>query len=107
MQDMPVTDLKVEYVGPFDATHVVVNGRQVPFLEATHLGDRVSLSLDHRFGLDLTVAEAEKVVPFLAEVMAVGLGYSCHPKADEEPNLRPVFPRLTELTVTTHDVSDA
>lgn len=96
-----MSDWKVEYVGPFPQTVVVLDGRQVPFLEASHLGDRVSLSLDHRFGLDLTVAEAEKVVPFLADAIAIGLGYSCHPRTDEEPNPRPVFPRMTELTLST------
>lgn len=90
--------MSVEYVGPFDHTVVVQDGRVVPFLEASHLGDRVSLTLDQRFGLDLTVAEAEKVVPFLADAIAVALGYSCHPRADEEPNLRPMFPRMTEIT---------
>lgn len=91
---------RVEYVGPFPQTVVVMDGRRVPFLEASHLGDRVSLSLDNRFGLDLTVAEAEKVVPFLADAIAIGLGYSCHPRVGEEPNPRPVFPRMTELTLS-------
>lgn len=89
---------EVQYVGPFDRTVVVMDGREVPFLEASHLGDRVSLTLDSRFGLNLTVAEAERVVPFLADAIAVGLGYTCHPRHDEEPRRRTLFPRLTEIT---------
>jgi hypothetical protein len=42
----------------------------------------IYLSLDNRYGLDLTVAEAEQVVPFLADAIAIALGYTCHPGAD-------------------------
>ena len=93
-----MSDPKVEYVGPFQTTHVVYGGRQVPLLEATILnGGKISLSLDRRFGLDLTVAEAEKVVPFLAEAIAVAMGYACHPSASEEPVPLPPFRRMTEV----------
>lgn len=96
-----MTDPRTEYVGPFQKTYVVQDGRQVPFLEAWHMGDRVSLTLDQRYGLDLTVAEAERVVPFLADAIAVALGYTCHPRTDEEPNPRQPFVRMSELTFTT------
>lgn len=92
-----MTEQRIEYVGPFDTTHVVIDGRRVPFLTGTHMADRVSLTLDDRFGLDLTVAQAEAVVPFIANCIAVGLGYTCHPRADEEPNKAHPFPRMTEL----------
>lgn len=90
---------KVEYIGPFDTTHVVIDGRQVPYLDAHLLpGGRISLTLDHRFGLDLTVEEAERVIPFLADCIAVAAGYASFPKSGAEPARRPDFPRLMELT---------
>lgn len=89
--------IQVEYVGPFSVTKVVVGGRQVPFLSATHLGGTVSLTLDDRYGLDLPVGIADVVVDFIANAIAVAMGFSCFPRADEEPNPMPPFPRLTEL----------
>jgi hypothetical protein len=64
---------------------VVLRGWQVPFLTATPLpGGKIHLTLDHRFGLDLSLADAEQVIPFLADCMAVALGYTGHPEADWE-----------------------
>jgi hypothetical protein len=91
----------VSYVGPFEHHDVVVAGRQVPFLRAAPLdGGRIDLTLDRRLGLTLTVAEAERFVPFLADAIAVALGYTCHPSAErDDPNLRHPFPRLRPLFV--------
>lgn len=82
---------RVAYPGPFSAHMVVVDGWQVPFLKAHPSDDEqtVMLVLDDRFGETFTVAEAEKVVPFLAHAVAVALGYTCHPNSDEKPVLNP------------------
>lgn len=89
----------VEYVGPFERYDVVVDGRQVPFLEGRPVnGGRIYLALDHRFGLELDLVTAERVVPFLADAIAVAMGYSCHPRPGwEGPVPRPPFPRSTPL----------
>jgi hypothetical protein len=86
----------VEYIGPFRSHDVVVDGWQVPYLRATPLnGGRVHLNLDRRFGLDLTVEEADRFVPFLADCIAVALGYTCHPLATwKSPIERHPFPRM-------------
>lgn len=92
--------VSVDFIGPFEHHDVVVNGCVVPFLTATPMnGGRVHLTLDGRFGLDLAIAEAEQIVPFLADAIAVGLGYSAHPHATECPDPRPRHPfaRLTAL----------
>jgi hypothetical protein len=89
----------VDYVGPFEHHDVLVKGRQVPFLRATPLdGGQVDLTLDRRFGLVLSVAEAERFVPFLAHAIAVASGYTSHPSAERDgPNLRHPFPRVSPL----------
>ena len=62
-----------------------MSGWRVPFLHAqTHDGGMLSIVLDNRFGLELTAVEAERVVPFLADVIAVALGYDAHPSADDD-----------------------
>src|SRR5258708_7248607 len=74
----PTSD--VEFIGPFEHHDVVVNGWRVPFLEATpQNGGKVLLCLDRRFGLDLSIAEAERILPFLADCIAVASGYTAHP----------------------------
>ena len=75
----------VDYVGPFETHRVVVDGWQVPLLDATPLqGGRVLLSLDSRFGLELTLAEAERVVPFVAHAIAIASGFAGHPSGKLE-----------------------
>jgi hypothetical protein len=92
-------ELGVAFVGPFQHHDVVVNGRQVPFLRATPLdGGQVHLNLDRRLGLTLTVEEAERMVPFIADVIAVALGYTSHPEAERDaPTERHPFPSVTPL----------
>ena len=71
----------VEYVGPFEGWQVVVDGWcRVSLLEAHPLeGGGVSLILDSRFGLELSVADAERFLPFLAHAVAIASGFACHP----------------------------
>lgn len=89
---------RVAYIGPFESHDVVVRGREVPFLRAFPMdGGVIDLTLDRRFGLRLSEAEAERFVPFLAHAIAVALGYTCHPEAEKEPNPRLPFPRVARL----------
>lgn len=83
----------VQFVGPFQSHDVVVRGREVSFLKATPLdGGLLHLTLDRRFGLRLTVEDAERVVPFLANAIAVASGYTSHPDSGHEPTVRHPFP---------------
>jgi hypothetical protein len=97
--DLQGFDSRVSYVGPFQHHDVVLDGRAVPFLRATPLdGGQVHLNLDRRLGLTLSSEEAERVVPFVADAIAVALGYTSHPDAERDgPNVRHPFPRVAPL----------
>jgi len=99
--DLPSLDSRLSFVGPFQHHDVVLDGRQVPFLRATPLdGGQVHLTLDRRLGLTLSTEEAERVVPFLADAIAVGLGYTSHPDAERDgPNKRHPFPMVQPLLI--------
>ena len=81
----------LDFVGPFSSHRVILHGYAVPHLEAHPNADGVHLSLDHRSGIDLSTDEAEKIVPFIADCIAVALGYSCHPNPDC-PTPQPMTP---------------
>lgn len=82
----------VEFVGPFERHEVVVNGWQVPLLQARmEPGGRIVLLLDNRIALDLTVEESERVLPFLADAIAVAQGFTCHPREGQSEPLRSPF----------------
>jgi hypothetical protein len=90
---------RVNFPGPFSQHSVVVDGWKVPFLHAHPGGDHdenVMLVLDDRLALTVTVEEAERFVPFLADALAVALGYTCHPNEEtaqplaRQPQPRPV-----------------
>jgi hypothetical protein len=90
---------RVNFPGPFEHHDVVVDGRQVPFLRATPLGEgQVHLNLDRRLGITLSTDEAERVVPFLADAIAVASGYTSHPDAGQDgPKQRHPFPVVQPL----------
>ena len=78
-----VEDFRVTFPGPFQHHDVVVDGWRVPFLQARMTTeDRVSLVIDRRLGTELSVEEAERFLPFLADVISVALGYGAHPRGD-------------------------
>lgn len=89
----------VSFVGPFEHHDVVVNGRQVPYLRATPMdGGQVHLNLDRRLGITLSVEEAERIVPFLADAIAVASGFTSHPEAGQDgPTPRHPFPAVQPL----------
>jgi hypothetical protein len=81
--DLP-PESRVSFPGPFSQHDVVVSGWRVPLVHAqVHDAGRLTITLDNRFGLELSVAEAERVVPFLANAIAVALGYESHPSAGD------------------------
>lgn len=89
-------DFRVSFPGPFSRHDVVVDGWSVPHLEAQPCGDHdesVMLILDRRLAITLSIDEAERFVPFLADAIAVSLGYTCHPLADDEEPARKPQPR--------------
>jgi len=80
-------DFRVTFPGPFQQHDVVVDGWSVPFVKASFRSDaedHVRLILDDRIGLDLTSAEAEKLMPFLADAISIALGYGAHPSKESE-----------------------
>jgi len=81
--DLP--ESRVSFPGPFSQHQVVVSGWSVPFLHAQmHDGGMMTVVLDGRYGIELTVADAERVVPFVADAIAVALGFGAHPTEDSE-----------------------
>jgi len=88
----------MEILGPFTSHRVIVDGRQVPFLDAEPAnGGRICLTLDDRYGLDISVADAERIVPFIADCIAVALGYVCHPRPGAEPGRLSPFRSLQAI----------
>jgi hypothetical protein len=69
-----------------------VDGWSVPFVYAHPCGERdesVMLVLDGRLAATFSVEEAERFVPFLADAISIALGYTAHPRTDDEPNWKP------------------
>jgi len=93
-----LADFRVQFIGPFSHHDVVVDGWRVPFLQAhmTPDDDRVMLVLDRRLAIELSVEEAERLTPFVADAIAVALGYGAHPDmatGAREPLARAPYPR--------------
>ncbi len=83
---------RVSFPGPFSQHDVVVNGWKVPFLHAHPTGEhdeKVMVVIDNRLGGTFTVEEAERFIPFLADAIAVALGYTCFPFDDTDPVKNP------------------
>lgn len=93
---MSADGFRVSFPGPFSAHDVVFEGWRVPFLHAHPDDSCVALVLDHRIMETFTVAEAEKVVPFLADAIAIALGYPSAPRGDEEQPHKPQ-PRFARM----------
>jgi hypothetical protein len=66
-------------IGPFEEWRVVIEGREIPKLQARKFESRpgtVSFLLDHRFGLDVPEELAYQVAWYVANAMAIGAGYA-------------------------------
>jgi hypothetical protein len=67
-----------------------VDGWKVPLIHAHPCGDNdenIMLVIDDRLAATFSVDEAERFVPFLADAIAVALGYTSHPNEEVEPPL--------------------
>jgi hypothetical protein len=100
--EMP--SMRVTFPGPFNHHDVVVDGWRVPYLQAHMQGeDRVVFVIDRRLAAEFSVTEAERVVPFVANAVAVAMGYGAHPDDDTpRPLPRAPYPRperVMELAV--------
>ncbi len=83
---------RVTFPGPFEHHDVVVDGWRVPFVQAHMAGDdQVSLVIDRRLSTTLTFDEAERVLPLMADAIAVALGYGAHPN-EQTPRIPPRAP---------------
>ncbi len=94
---------RVAFPGPFAHNDVVVNGWRVPFVTSHLVGeDRVTVILDRRLAIELSTGEAERLLPFVADAIAVALGYGAHPDRDaEQPLARAPYPRPERV----HEIS--
>ncbi len=92
-------EFQVSFPGPFTHRDVVVNGWRVPYLQA-HITaeDRVMLVIDRRLAAEFSVEEAERVVPFVADALAVAMGYGAHPDdRTPRPLARARYPRAERV----------
>jgi hypothetical protein len=91
----------VEFVGPVEQWWVSLNGYRVPFLTALpRNGGVIDLTLDDRYLVTLTVEEADRFIPFIADAIAVARGFACHPRGlDHQPEPWSPAKRLVSLVV--------
>lgn len=91
--------LGLEIIGPFNEYRVKIDGYEVPRLRAVRVNGLISMTLDHRFGCDIPDdSNAHSVIWFIANVMAVGAGYSCFGENAQISN--PFKCRLTGLNLS-------
>ena len=97
-------DYSVAFPGPRTPEwDVVVNSHLVRLLKADlSTPGQVTLTLDGRKALTLPAADPKllnSVVAFIADCIAVGQGYTCHPTPGvPHPPLRPVASRVFTVT---------
>ena len=78
--------MSVDFIGAFEYHTVCVNGWSVPYLTAAPVnGGKVELALDHRYAIELSIQDAEQIVPFIANAIAIAHGYTAHPSDGDEP----------------------
>lgn len=86
---------------------MVVDGWKVPHLHAQPTGENdesIMLIIDDRLAATFSVEEAERFVPFLADAIAVALGYTCHPNEDtEQPLVKQPQPRPVRMQAVALD----
>ena len=70
----------IEYIGPFQDYRAVLNGYEVPLVNAreTPDGRECHISLDGRFCIVVPAELGEQVIWMIANAYAIGAGYSCH-----------------------------
>ena len=86
----------VEFIGPFERTYVVLNGFEVPNLtvhKAYEDDACVGLCWENRLAIEVPKSHVDRVVGFIADVIATERGYACWPRTPEDQFMekRPPF----------------
>ena len=72
-----------EIVGPFQSSHLVVDGWTVPLVSAVEQdGGKVMFVVDRRFGFTVSAGDFDQAARLVATGIAVALGLPCHPRGD-------------------------
>jgi hypothetical protein len=85
----PKGNYGVDFIGPFQPKWAVTcDGFKVPYLSAIVREDGgIMLMLDGRYLIEGTKDEVNKWVPYIANALAIGAGYSCFGvNSVKEPN---------------------
>jgi hypothetical protein len=83
MADSHLQDSNAEIIGPFQHSHLVVDGWTVPLVSAVEQdGGKVMFVVDHRFGFTISAGDFDQAARLLATGIAVALGLPCHPRGD-------------------------
>lgn len=87
MDEFRCASTNAESIGPFHRYPLVVNGWTVPNVEAKlrNGGEKVTFTLDHRIEIDVPHEVAGSLAPWIADVVAVSMGYGCHPRETFSP----------------------
>ena len=82
-------DPGVEIVGPFNEYRLVVDGWQVPFVQACEVdGGMVDFTIDNRFAYLLPASVFPRVAQMLAQSIAIAVGYPSKPEGDMDDERR-------------------
>lgn len=87
-----------EIVGPFKRSHLVVDGWQVPLVDAAEQdGGRVMFVVDGRFGFSVMAGDFEQAARLVATGIAIALGLPCHPRGNMSAEERAqMFAHITQ-----------
>jgi len=76
-------DLGSEIIGPFQYSHLVIDGWTVPLVSAVEQdGGTVMFIVDRRFGFTVSAGDFDQAARLVATGIAVALGLPCHPRGD-------------------------
>lgn len=103
--------MTAEIIGPFSEYRLVVDGYNVPFVEAHEDdGGTVTFIMDGRLAWTIPAGAFEDVAHLIATAYALGIGLPCAPSADYPPPVMDSIaavmrPRRThEITAISGDV---
>lgn len=78
-------DLDVEAIGPFSTYELVVNGWTVPGVSSYRVDVRTVAFVCGSYAYDIPEERAGAFADWLANVVAVSMGWTCHPSASWNP----------------------
>jgi hypothetical protein len=96
MSDLQFLEFKPE-------TQIILDGCLVPHITASKTEDEkfIHLSLDHRFGINVSTDHVYEVVWFLANAMAFAAGFSCFGENCQKVN--PFNRQILAVTGVSHE----